>query len=208
MQNFLNYYKKEIYPQLLKPGHILNPVRNRATSLLTVFETLINLNKKQYCIVETGCMRADHGTMSFGDDGASTFIFDKFIQSVNGHVYSVDLSQNNVNHAQQFVSNKTTIVCNDSVSYLWNFPKNKSIDLLYLDSYDVEKQNPHPSQLHHLKELCAAIKNLKPKSIVVVDDYDAFFTSDKLGKGTYVKDFMSNIGAQLLFEDYQIGWIL
>lgn len=205
---FLDYYKKEIYSKLLTPGHNLNPVRNRADSFLTVFKTLTELNKKDYLIVETGCMRADHGILAFGDDGASTFIFDKFVEYLDGSVYSVDISQANIDHAKKFVSNKTNLICNDSVSFLWNFPKNKKIDFLYLDSYDVEKNNPEPSQLHHLKELCAAMKNLKSGSIVVVDDYNAFFTKEKIGKGTYVKNFMENINAKLLFEDYQIGWIL
>lgn len=205
---FLDYYKTEIYPKLLIPSHPFNPVRNRADSFLKVFERLIGLQKEKYLIVETGCMRADHGALAFGDDGASTFIFDKFIEYMNGTVYSVDISSANVNHAKKFISKNTNMVCSDSVSFLWNFSKDKKIDLLYLDSYDIEKNNPHASQLHHLKELCAAIKNLESGSIVVVDDHDAFFTANKIGKGNYVKDFMQNINAKLLFEDYQIGWMI
>jgi hypothetical protein len=52
------------------------------------------------------------------------------------------------------------------------------------------------------------MKNLKKDTIIVVDDHDAFFTNGEIGKGTYVKDFMDNIGATLLFEGYQIGWTL
>ena len=68
------------------------------------------------------------------------------------------------------------------------------IDFLYLDSYDIERDNPHPSQLHHVKELCAVIKHLRKGSIVCVDDHDAFFTGGKIGKGNYVKEFMETIG--------------
>jgi hypothetical protein len=96
----------------------------------------------------------------------------------------------------------------DSVEFLWSLPEAYKIDFLYLDSYDIEKDNPHPSQLHHVKELCAVMKNLKKDTIIVVDDHDAFFTNGEIGKGTYVKDFMDNIGATLLFEGYQIGWTL
>jgi len=207
--NFLNFYKSEIYQKLLIPGHPANPIRNRADSFLKVFELLCsNSSNKDYFLVETGCMRADHGTIAFGDDGASTFIFDKFIQTVKGKFYSVDISQNNVDHAKKFVSEKTKIFCSDSVKFLWNIPQEIKIDFLYLDSYDIEKHNPHPSQLHHLKELCAATKNLKSGSIILVDDHDAFFTQGKIGKGTYVKEFMESIGAEKLFEGYQIGWII
>jgi hypothetical protein len=64
--------------------------------------------------------------------------------------------------------------------------------------------------LHHVKELCAAIDKLQKGSIVVVDDHNAFpdIPDAKIGKGNYVKEFMDNIGATLLFEDYQIGWVL
>ena len=66
-------------------------------------------------------------------------------------------------------------------------------------------KNPHPSQMHHVKEMCGVSKNLKKGTIVVVDDHDAFFTDNKIGKGNYVAEFMKDIGAELLFEDYQIG---
>lgn len=204
--NFLNFYKSEIYHKLLKPGHPANPIRNRADSFLKVFELLLSDKDKNHFIVETGCMRADHGTLAFGDDGASTFIFDKFIQSTDGTFYSVDILQNNVDHAKKFISDKTKVFCSDSVNFLWNIPKEIKIDFLYLDSYDIERHNPHPSQLHHLKELCAAIKNLKSGSIVLVDDHDAFFTGGKIGKGNYVKEFMESIETEKLFEGYQIGW--
>ena len=74
---------------------------------------------------------------------------------------------------------------------------------LYLDSFDLIAEDPHPSQQHHLKELCAVNKNLREGSLVVVDDH---FTGLGIGKGMYVKDFMADIGAELLFEEYQIGW--
>ena len=106
------------------------------------------------------------------------------------------------------VSDKTKVVCSDSVKFLWNFPEDRKIDFLYLDSYDVRKDNPHPSQLHHVKELCAVIDKLGEGSIVCIDDHDAFFTGGQIGKGTYVKDFMENIGAECIHEGYQIVWVM
>jgi hypothetical protein len=151
-------------------------------------------------------MRKDHGILSFGDDGASTFIFDLFVNSYNGCVLSVDINKKNVKDAKEIVSNKTKIFQMDSVKFLWNLPKNYSIDLLYLDSFDLELDNPHPSSLHHLKELCAVIKNLK-NTIIVIDDHKVS-SNQKISKGAYVKDFMLQIGAKLLFENYQIGFRL
>ena len=152
-------FSKKFFARLLKPAGN-NPQRDRASSFTIVFEELDKMNKNDYTIVETGCMREDHGDLAFGDDGASTYIL------------------------------KT------------------KIDFLYLDSYDIERDNPHPSQLHHVKELCAVIRHLRKGSIICVDDHDAFFTGGKIGKGNYVKEFMEAIGAELLYEGYQIVWKL
>ncbi len=204
MKKFSNIFKEKYYDLMLKPSHPSNPIRNRADSFYLIFKELEKIKENNFIIVETGCMRSDHGDLCFGDDGASTFIFDEFINNSSGELYSVDINENNTKYARNKVSEKTKISTNDSVKFLWDF--NKEIDFLYLDSYDIEKENPHPSQLHHLKELCAIIKNLKKGSIICVDDYDAFFTNGIIGKGTYVKNFMENINANKLYEGYQIVW--
>ena len=200
-------FSSKFFAKLLQPAPG-NPVRDRATSFELIFELLDQKEDKNFLIVETGCMRADHGQLAYGDDGASTFIFDDFINYYDGEVYSVDIKPENVAHAQKMVSDKTKVICSDSVKFLWNFPEDKKIDFLYLDSYDVRKDNQHPSQLHHVKELCAVIDKLDEGSIVCIDDHDAFFTGGQIGKGTYVKDFMENIGAECIHEGYQIVWVM
>ncbi len=172
-----------------------------------MFEDLDKMHRPDYTIVETGCMRADHGDMAFGDDGASTYIFDDFINYYDGQVISVDICQANVDHANEKTSDRTMAYCEDSVSFLWNM-RVSTIDFLYLDSYDIERDNPHPSQLHHVKELCAVISKCRKGTIICVDDHYAFFTGGKIGKGNYVKEFMEAIGAELLYEGYQIVWKL
>jgi hypothetical protein len=79
-----------------------------------------------------------------------------------------------------------------------------TVDLLYLDSFDVDWDDPHPSALHHLHELCAAMPALKPGAIVAVDDH--LGEQGRLGKSKYIVPFMDSIGAAVLFEAYQIGW--
>ena len=205
--NFSQVFKENFYQKMISPAGN-NPVRNRADRFLKIFEILEKKKDKNFYIVETGTTREDHGHLAFGDDGASTYIFDKFINYYDGEVNSVDISQSNVDYCKIIVSDKTKVFCSDSVKFLWSLPKNKKIDFLYLDSYDIERENPHPSQLHHVKELCAAIDKLNKGSIVAVDDHDAFFTDFKIGKGNYVKDFMDDIGATLVYEGYQIVWVL
>ncbi len=205
--SFSEIFNNEFYQRMISPAGN-NPVRNRADSFLKIFQLLEEKESKDFYIVETGTTRSDHGHLAFGDDGASTYIFDQFVNHYDGKVYSVDINQSNVNYCSTLVSEKTEVICSDSVKFLWSLPKDKKIDFLYLDSYDIEKDNPHPSQLHHVKELCAAIDKLKKGSIVAVDDHDAFFTGGKIGKGNYVKDFMDDIGATLVYEGYQIVWVL
>ncbi len=52
------------------------------------------------------------------------------------------------------------------------------------------------------------MKNTIPGTIVMVDDHDAFFTmkdgDSHIGKGNYVKSFMHDIGAKIIYEGYQI----
>ena len=106
------------------------------------------------------------------------------------------------------VSKKTKITSSESVKFLWNLNIKKNIDFVYLDSFDVEINDPLPSQLHHLKELCSLINKLNKGTLIVIDDHDAFFTNGKIGKSQYVNKFMEDIGAEKYFEGYQIGWIL
>ena len=201
-------FSSKFFTKLLQPGHPANPIRDRATSFALIFELLDQKVEKDFLIVETGCMRRDHGQLAFGDDGASTYIFDDFINYYDGEVLSVDICKENVEYANDLTSNKTNVHCQDSVDFLWNLPK-KQIDFLYLDSYDIERENPHPSQLHHVKEMCAVIDKLGKGSIVCIDDHDAFFTGDgKIAKGTYVKDFMDDIGMKPIHEGYQIVWVM
>ncbi len=194
---------QEFYYKLLTPNGN-NPRRNRADSLRRVFERLDAKQKDYYGILETGCMRSDHGELCFGDDGCSTFIFDQFIQMMGGEFYSVDINPENVGYARKWAkSEKSFVICKDSVSYLYGIPARVKFDLIYLDSFDITRDNPHPSMLHHLKELCAVLKNTEKGTLIVIDDHDAFLDG-QTSKGGYVKDFMKDIKAELVYEGYQI----
>ena len=199
---FSNIFKERYYSSMLRPA-FTNPVRNRADNFQFIFEYLEKIESP--VIVETGVMRGDHGDMAFGDDGCSTFLFDQFINIHGGSFTTVDISENNCNHARSKISNKSTVTCSDSIPFLWNFQE--KVDMVYLDSYDIEFKNPVPSQVHHIKELACLLKNLKKGSLIVIDDHDAFFTNGQIGKGTLVKEFMAQIGKTPIFENYQIGFI-
>jgi len=179
-------------------------------------ESLLKYNNKSfYTIVETGCS-AKCGVKS-------TKLWDDFVNYYDGEVYSVDLDQQCVTEANKLTSNKTQVECNDSLNFLKKF--NKPIDLLYLDSYNVDWSNPNPSAEHHLKEFNAIKYNLHKNSIIIIDDTPKdinWMDLDKnhkkfkplienkilfpMGKGTYVNDNLYKHNDLLLLHQYQIVW--
>ena len=122
---------------------------------------------------------------------------------------SVDINPQHCRFARSQCSAETTSITHeDSISFLNRLSDQRpaSIDLLYLDSSDVDWENPHESALHHLNELCAARAALKSGALVVVDDHQD--EQGRPGKSLYVIQHMRSIGAKCLFEEYQIGWTL
>lgn len=166
-----------------------------------IFMYLDSLNKDNYTIVETGTTRI---VDNFAGDGCSTVMFDRYVNSKNnGVVYTVDISPESCQTARSLTSNKTIVVLGDSVSFLSKFPNPQDIDLLYLDSYDFDFNDPHPSSFHHLKELTAVYAKLRPGCIIVVDDN----FGGGIGKGTYVRDFLHNVGDILCWDEYHLGFV-
>ena len=195
MGHFLDVYLQEYQP-CLRAG-----IRRREEGFDRLF---VRLEAKAPCtIIETGCVRQDGWI-----DGRATVLFDRFVQICGGRVISVDNDGAKCRYARTQVSGQTTIFDDDSVSFLFRYAREHpaSVDLLYLDSYDVDWNDPHPSAMHHFKELCAAMPALKPGSLVVVDDHmDA---DGRIGKSKYIVPFMYNIAARKFIEGYQIGWIM
>jgi predicted O-methyltransferase YrrM len=155
-------------------------------------------------IVETGCARQEN---NFEGDGMSTTIFDTFIDYHGGEFYSVDINPDNIRFATA-TAKKANLTCSDSVNFLYEKSKvwvaeNRKIDLLYLDSFDFDMANPHPSSLHHIFELTAIMPCLKEGTMICVDD-----NFDTIGKGGYVKEFMDLIGKERIYTGYQWVWKL
>ena len=195
-------------------------LRLRSETFRKAFEILEAMGKSRYSIVETGCARAEgnwHG------DGQSTILFDRFVNHWDGQVHTVDVDNEACARLRARVSGKVTVTCADSVAYLGELQRSGDlgIDLLYLDSHDLDWRNSHPAALHHLHELCAAMPLLASGTLVVVDDTakcQALVTSQGremivhdfgvTGKGGYVAEFFTKIGCAPVIEGYQHGWIL
>lgn len=185
-------------------SRFLSPYRDVLQSRSSGFDAMfLNLerhtNPCEMVIVETGCVRKD----SWGGDGCSTVLFHEFSMQHNCRFISIDNNPEHCGYARLRCPG-VEVICADSLNALSRFTSSvPSVNLLYLDSYDIDWNHPHPSALHHLKELCAAMPMLKRGAMVFVDD-----NNKTTGKGAYVKDFMLGIGAELIHDSYQIGFRL
>ena len=150
-------------------------------------------------IVETGTSR--NGKKNCLGDGCSTCIFSNWAFENNGTLFSVDISRQALKEAENALGiEKSSVffVEEDSIEFLQNFEG--EIDFLYLDSFDFDKKNPKPSQLHHLKEIQAALPHLSPEGFVMIDDCLLPFG----GKGALVIEFLKSKGWEVLFSGYQV----
>jgi predicted O-methyltransferase YrrM len=192
---FLDLFLREFYPQLDPPGY------PRAGGFLRVFEHLTMLPKP--VIVETGTARSESWT-----DGQSTILFDHFLElHGQGQLVSVDIDADACTAAQKRIrSVRTSVLCGDDIRVLRGLEKELAgrVDLLYLDSVDVDFGDPHPSALHHLQALTAAIRLLKRGGWIVVDDsQDA---TGRRGKGKYIYEFATACRLRQVLTGYQDGW--
>ena len=174
------------------------------------FEILYNKvqNSKYPLIVETGCTRQVDNW--FGD-GQSSQVFNTMADMHEGTLYSVDIDPRACQFAKSLTGQRHQVFCGDSVKWLQeaevNFGKmGRYIDVLYLDSYDLDLSNWHPSAQHHIYELLAIKNALRPGTLIAVDDNLMAEDGSHVGKGTFVAQWMSMVGKRQLHRGYQWIW--
>ena len=173
------------------------------------FELLYEKVKKSEnpLIVETGCTRQPDNW--FGD-GQSTVVFNKMCEMHEGTLNSVDISEDACRFARNLIGPRAHVFCGDSVRWCHEAEQifgriNRGIDVLYLDSFDLDVNNWHPSAQHHIYELLAIKGALRPGSLVAVDD-NLIMDGQHVGKGTYVAQWMAKVGKKMLHQGYQWIW--
>jgi hypothetical protein len=156
-------------------------------------------------IVETGCLRAPG---NWDGDGQSSFMFYALARERRGQFLSIDCSAESIGVARRACSSATSFICNDSVPALHALSRlvQGRLSLLYLDSFDVDFNNPLPSAVHHGLELTAAHPLTAAGTIVCVDDYG--IRDGAGGKGLILDMFFAGIGAEVLYSGYQKIWRL
>lgn len=153
-------------------------------------------------IVETGTVRKDQ---NWDGDGQSTVMLAEFAKQKGGSFATVDISREAIDLAKQLVPTAMTH-CGDSVKYLSKL--RCPIDLLYLDSFDVNMNDPHPAALHCMMELTAAHPYLHSGSIVFVDDSPMNSNMEVGGKGLYVAQYFRQLGLMPFTFGYQVAWVM
>jgi hypothetical protein len=167
-------------------------------------------------IIETGCMRQSD---NFEGDGMSTLMWNNVCKMIGGDFLSFDINPESVTFARSIVGSvHKHIIDQDSVigiKQYCNMPTFKKIDLLYLDSVDLELPNLHNAFIHNMYEFTSAVGSLAPGALICVDDNvpfdfldsDGKITNTKaMSKGEYLKDYLAKLGIQPIYEGYQIIW--
>ena len=122
------------------------------------------LQNKPSVIIETG-------TSAYGTD--SSRLFDSYVRNFGGSFYSVDISPYPSKRLKFQHSKKSSFYVSDSVSFLENLQislKISKIGLVYLDSWDVDWADPHPSAVHGFEEFKRILPYLHSGSVLVIDD--------------------------------------
>ena len=195
--SFSTIFANEVYSQFLTDN------QEALGGRYHTFQAALSILHKRAgkVIVETGTSRG--GFNNLEGDGCSTIIFTDYAQQNDCKCYSVDIDPIALNSAKNaciflFGNNPTKYICSDSIKFLKMFPH--QIDLLYLDSYDYDREDPNPSQMHHLNEIKEIYHRLTENSIVMIDDCNI----EGGGKGPLVVEFLTERGWKLFMNRYQI----
>ncbi len=115
-------------------------------------------------IVETG-------TSAWGVD--STLLFDSYVRHFGGRFDSVDLRSLPSDRLRPVVGPSTHLHVGDSVAFLGGLEAETGpgpVDLVYLDSYDLDWADPAASEAHAVAEWAAFRTVARPGTLVLIDD--------------------------------------
>lgn len=166
---------------------------------LAAFNLLADLCPPVPVIVETGSLRSPGNVAG---DGNATMLFDE-LTAATGIVHSIDIDAVCGRNIAEHCGSQVVFHQWDSVKALQElrdvFGK---VDILYLDSLDVDFANDELAARHALHEVQAATPMLKRSSIVAVDDNNP----DGRGKGRLVSEYAVLKGWPLLLDGYVKVW--
>lgn len=148
--------------ELLRHPAIWGDFQLRTNSWRRLIDAALAL-ARPLTIVETGTAR----------DNGSTWLLHRLLRETGGVLHSVDINPVTCGFAWEVIARvdaaeEVKVHCADAVSFLEQFPG--TIDVLYLDSLDIDWSLPFPSMQQHLREMRAAFPKLAETSLVAFDD--------------------------------------
>ena len=194
-----------VYDQLYAP-HLMG----RAAGFRIMFERLearAALRSEPLLIVESGSLRKPGNW----EDGQSTMLWKEFAQFHECEIHTVDLDPKAAVSVRQTCGDAVHAHTGDSVAFLHQMacaPEPRQIDLLYLDSFDFDPEEPFPSALHHVKELISVRPCLDKGSIVAIDDNFVLPDGQFAGKGYLAMQWFRHLEIPCVHSGYQLVWEL
>lgn len=125
----------------------------------TLEQALVKLSGMPSRIVETG-------SSAWGTN--SSVLFDSYVRRFGGSFETVDIRTRPMYELRSKLGSNSLMHCADSVAFLENWARKNPetiIDLVYLDSWDLDVNDPWPSALHGLREFIALEENLSEGSL-------------------------------------------
>jgi hypothetical protein len=176
-----------------------------------MFELLLtHLSKKSLHILETGSS-GTHGS------GSST-LFASYVTLFGGTFNTVDLNPKIKESFEFFESEKVKFHVEDSLSFIKKMKSSdiEKLDIIYLDSFDLNIKNPEPSENHGLQEFLLLNEKIKKGALISIDDtpdsFDKYSLTEKNifnyipGKGRLVIQYLKeNPGCyKILYHNYAL----
>jgi hypothetical protein len=176
-----------------------------------MFELLLtHFSKKSLNILETG----SSGTHGSG----SSSLFASYVILFGGTFNTVDLNPKIKKSFEFFESENVKFHVEDSLNFIKEMKSSdiEKLDIVYLDSFDLNIKNPGPSENHGLQEFLLLNEKLKKGAIISIDDTpDSFekfsFDGKNLfnyipGKGRLVIEYLEkNPGLyKILYHNYAL----
>lgn len=190
----------EIFDKKYAPFLNYSKRNHRKDGFRIIFSELEKMNKDFYRIIETGTTRKDPTHRLAWKDGMGTLMFENFVNYYDGTVDTVDIDIDACKKCKSLVSSKVRVHCCDSLDFLKNLTE--KIDFYYLDSWDVDRTNPSPSQEHHLQEF-KIIEPFLQNCIVGIDD-NYMHDNINLGKGKLIEEYLDKKNIKPIYKGYQL----
>lgn len=165
-----------------------------------IFSHLETLNLSYYTICETGCIRS---LTQYDWQGNFTILANRFVEIHNGIVYTVNIDPEAINLCKSLSHVNAT--CDDSVDYLNKLQNIDDVNFFYLDSMDINFDNPEHSIKHHYNEFLSIInKRSHGDFYLCIDDN----VDENIQKGLKINNLLKNLNILPLMNGYQsLYWI-